>query len=1132
MLRTDWRNSANVFCGWQARRWPRHFLALCVVLLSLTLGASAQTSSSISGTVKDITGALIPGAKVLLINQASKATRSSKSNGEGFFFFAAVQPATYSVAISYEGFGAWRVTGIVVNPGDNLTVSKIGLKPGEITESVVVSADAAGVALDSGEHSTLITAGQIQRLSTVGRDAAELVSILPGFTVNAGADIQNEGPDYQTAGFGHGNVGSFGANGAAPQQGLVNVTSDGANIIDPGDMGGQISNVNMDQVQEVKIETSNFGADQAKGPIVINAVGKAGSADYHGGLYAYLRNYAFNSNDWLSNYYSLMRPAQKYFYPGGTIGGPVKIPGTQFNRTKRLVFWAGYEYYGQQTVDGQAQAFVPTPAMLAGDLSADTLAHALNVSTSDLQTNCSAPYSPQGAWTNIGGLCYSPDGVKDEWGNPITKGQILRADIDPGAAAYTQFYPKINHVPQPVPDGHGGTQFVSEGFNYIQNVMGSSNGFQLHSRVDENISDSLKLYVTYNWEKVNGVSHLNNIYYTPEGTVPYPSAFNSNTAAQYLTLNVTKILSNTLTNEVVMSGVYFNEPQQFANRAATQTTGTAWASAGYINGATGQTLYGPGSTQGKIGVAQLPRLGGFEAVNIPSFSMGYVPANSEFLRKYSWNAADNLTKIYKTHSFKLGIYAEQTGDNETTLGSNANGTMQFMRWTNCYINQTAPTSSAPSGFSPGNEVGSFLTGCPLSYSQDTSDPNTDLRFTSIEGYLTDEWKATPKLTLTLGIRLSHLGPWTDIHGVGAAVWNPSELQQHVLLSSVTADPRTWTGFKWHSTDPSIPVAGVPTRPLFYQPRFGLAYDLYGNGKTIFRGGWGAYHSHDNRYSAGAVSTAIGMQTWQTTNIGCTFAQLFTNKVVPCGYYTPTALRTQTAPFNVTALDSHDDKTPLTYSYNFTLDQTIPWKTTFELAYVGNQSSDLVTLGGLQNQNVIPMGALFAPDPLTGQLYPPASVPQTADYRPYPNYQSINVPNHIAWANYNSMQVSLNRQTGSMIFGVNYTWSKTLGVRGNYDTGAIADPVNLHNDYGIVSFDRRHVFNVNYSWQEGKRYQGNRIIGAVLNDWELSGIGSIQSGPDLACRDHRVCHSPRVAGTCTHSQRTDARSLRSLQPARD
>jgi hypothetical protein len=124
-----------------------------------------------------------------------------------------------------------------------------------------------------------------------------------------------------------------------------------------------------------------------------------------------------------------------------------------------------------------------------------------------------------------------------------------------------------------------------------------------------------------------------------------------------------------------------------------------------------------------------------------------------------------------------------------------------------------------------------------------------------------------------------------------------------------------------------------------------------------------------------------------------------------------------------------------------------------LAYIGNQSSSLSTLGNLQNQNVIPLGAEFGPNPVTGQpesgqVFAPNNIPNKSDYRAYPNYQSINVANHIAWANYNALQASWNRQTGSLVYGANYTWSKALGVRGNWDTGYIGDPVNPSHDYGI------------------------------------------------------------------------------------
>jgi len=1080
---------ANFSCSGRLLKVGKTFTwGLCGAAFLVLFAGSvhAQSTASISGTVKDPTGAVIPGASVLVTNEASRAQRSLSSDSSGFFSFASIQPATYSLRVSHEGFQTWTVTGIVVHPGDSLTVPKISLRVGSTEVSVVVTAESAGVTLDSPEHSTLITSAQIDRLSTISRDVSELVNILPGFVINGGTDVQNEGAGglygYQTTGPGNSHLGGLGSNGAAPQQGLVNITSDGSNIIDPGDMGGQVANVNVAQVQEVKVETANFSAAESKGPIVINAVGKTGGTHFHGGLYAYAKNGALNSNDWLSKYYGDSRPEFRYFYPGGTLGGPVLIPHTNFNRKKSLVFFVGYEYYDQHQPEALATAFVPNSAMLGGDLSTATIARALNVSPTDMATNCPADYSQSATYTNVGGLCYSPNGSIDQTGAKVSNGQLM--NIDPATQAISSLWPAPNRTPQPVITA-GQMQYASDGINYTKNVLSSHNGFQLHTTVDDSFTGTLKLHGAYNWERVNDQSPMNNIYYNPGGTVPYPTPLLSYGHSHSLTLDLTKTVGSSFTNDLMVSGVYYSEPEQFADPAKVQTTGTPWGAAGY------------GGGHLKLNETQLPRIINYETVGLPSFAFGYVPSTSQFLRKFDWTIQDNVTKVHKTHTFKAGVYIEQTGNSNATLGSQVNGTLTFMRWDSCYINQTPPaTATPPSTANLGNVVGNFLMGCPLGYSQDNFDPVQNLRFRTMEGYLTDEWKVNSKLTLTVGMRFSHLEPWSDPHGVGLAVWNPSTISQHVLYSD-TADNTTWPGITWHKKDPSVPNAGVPTRALFYSPRLGLAYDLYGNGSTVFRGGWGMYYSHDSAGIAGGLSTAIGLQTYSNpSNIACSFGQLFTSKYVPCGAYSSSTASSIT-PFNVGAMDPKDDRMPLTYNYNFTLDQKGPWKSTFELAYVGSQSADLATLGNLQNQNVVPLGAFFAPDPMTGQVNPPNSIPNTSDYRPYPNYQSVNVANHIAWANYNSFQAQWNRTSGTVVWGANYTWSKAMGVRGNYDTGYIADPVDLHHDYGIVSFDRPQVLNLTYSWEEGKKYHGNRMVASVLNSWGISGIDSIQSGMDLA-----------------------------------
>ena len=451
----------------------------------------------------------------------------------------------------------------------------------------------------------------------------------------------------------------------------------------------------------------------------------------------------------------------------------------------------------------------------------------------------------------------------------------------------------------------------------------------------------------------------------------------------------------------------------------------------------------------------------------------------------------------------------------------------------------------PNVSSLGNTAANFLAGCTGGYNQSQSDPNINMYFNTLEFYATDEWKVNAKLTLTFGIRLSHLPPWMDAHGVGAAVWDPTKYNPvlpHVLDSNMTLDTTTWPGITWHKLDPSVPVSGFASRPLFYSPRLGIAYDLRGDGKTVLRGGWGAYRSRDSfNISGNAVVTSANVtDRILYGNDSCTLDQLMNyyspaasptdppvtgtgSQVVKCGFYSngtigfPYNVNTTTATAgltaNVAADDPSDSEQPVTYNYNFTVDRQLPFGSMLEVAYVGNQSAHMATLGNtsnanysLQNQNAIPLGAFFGPDPLVGGAQSGETIPtQTIggssslanQYRPYPNYAGVFVPHHTNWSNYNALQISLNKQRGALAIGANYTLSKALGVRGNYDTGNTADPVNANHDYGIVSFDRPQAFNITYSYQEGKKFRGNRELGWVLNNWEISGITKLSSGPDLS-----------------------------------
>ena len=1067
----------------------------------LPTGAQAQGTGAIDGIVRDTSGALIPGASITLISEQSKARRTTVSNGEGYFTINAIQPETYDLVVAMKGFDSYRVTGIEVHPGDHQTIAKLTLKLGEVSTVVNVTSTVAGVSLDSGEKSSIITADDIARLSTVGRDATELIKFLPGFAVSTGGTLNNVSTanGAQTMGFGSSSTSSFSANGSTPQTGATTVVSDGASVMDPGDMGASISNVNMDMVQEIKVQTSNFGADSAKGPVVINAVGKSGGSNFHGSIYLLARNTVLNANDWYSNYNGAARPQSKYFFPGANVGGPVLIPGTNFNHSKKLTFFTAFEYYDQTAPDGNENglllSFIPTPAMLAGNLNPSTIASALNISTADLAADCPNFYTssgPTGSLGNSDGVCTTPGSAGNTYDY---QDQLLASDgtivgggtlpIDPRAAIYEKFFPKPNRTPR------AGNGYISDGYNYQQPLSDTHNGFQYRARVDENFTDSTKLYVTYNLETINDETAVDNTYYAGSDIVPYPTPLYSHSKSDQIAINFTKVFGATLTNELVASGVYFYSPNQFANPSLVQDSTTGWDKAGPTDG----RYY-------HNGASQLPGIRDYEE-GIPDFAMGYVPPGSAFLRKFSYNGGDNVTKQLRTHSIKVGVYAEVTANNQVPYNF-TQGLYAFNHYNAACISYNGAHGQSPDNAFQ-NNVANFLQGCNY-FSQSSASTPADLHFRTLDFYATDEWKATKRLTLTYGIRFDHLGPWFSPDGIGLAVWNAPA--KHVLFSGVNGNASTYPGISWHQTNSSVPLSGQPSRALFYSPRAGISYDLYGNGRTTLRGGWGAYRFHDSyNDSAGALSTTIGIQNYTApTQNACTYDQIANQgaadragKTLAAGAGCPSAVNANgsVSAFGVIALDPHDDKQPVTYNYNFTVDQLMFGNALLEMSYVGNRSADTFTEGNLNNQNFIPLGGLFQPDPLTGVVSQPGSTQNIVqDYRPYPNYTTVNVPNHIGYGNYNAMQISYEKQKGAFIYRVNYTWAKALGIRGDYRTGYVEDPSNLRNNYGYLSFNRNNAVNATYSWQMGNLYHGNRILAAMINNYEISGITSLQSGPDI------------------------------------
>ncbi|MCU1316059.1 MAG: hypothetical protein JWN63_1381, partial [Candidatus Acidoferrum typicum] len=656
---------------------------------------------------------------VTLKNEASGDLRSTVSNGEGYFTFAAVPPGMYSLSVTKDGFNTWEAKSVGLNSVDKRNVSGISLKPGAKSETVVVeAADTQITPSDSGEKSTLINQRIMQNVAILGQNAAEFVKIMPGMAFTGGVVNQSSyaASDERT---GSGPVGSFSANGT--RTAALDITSDGAHIIDPGCNCGQAMNTNADMTAELKVMTSNFGADESKGPVVISAIGKSGGQQFHGEAYLYSRYYSLNANDPQNKNSNIARPETKYFYPGFQIGGPVILPHSGFNRNRdKMFFFFGTEYYKQDVDNGVYHAVVPTAAMRKGDFSAT------------LGTNPDGTPKNYVSWLNG----YAVSGMPNA--NGFTNGR-LTGTPDPNGQILMNLYP----LPSQDPSRPG-----AGGFNYANGETRYSNMLQFRGRVDYNITQSTKLYISYNHQHDNALNSLDvlwgsggNSWAAP--TTPYPSAIAETTTSDVVTANLTKVFSPSLTNELVFSYTYLNLPNSFKDRAKVE------------RGALGLN-YNMLFSHPSPGNVIFPQMTGWGDGISNMLNTGFELNGTVYAKKTLPSVADNLVKVWKTHTTKFGFYWERTW-NEQPGNSAVNGSMIFSNW--------------GSG-GTGNAYADMLMGQTTQYSEQNFDVVPAFRYITAEFYATDSWKISRRLTLDYGMRFSHLGPWSDTTGYGFAAWYP------------------------------------------------------------------------------------------------------------------------------------------------------------------------------------------------------------------------------------------------------------------------------------------------------------------------------------------------------------------------
>src|ERR1035437_7964040 len=478
----------------------KRILGLIAMFLWVRPLAVGQSQfASLSGTVADATGAVANAANVTVKNVASGELRKTVTNREGFFSVSTLPAGTYQVTVEMKGFQKWVATGIILNGSDSRTIN-VPLKVGAETETVEVSALTQEVApVDTGEKSALISSKELNELALVGRNATEFLKILPGATLSSNGAVNKLAYTGEVVG-----INGFAVNNNAGGLAGVNVngqtvgiTQDGQNTFDPGAAGAATPvNPNPDMISEVKVMTSNFSAENAKGPVVVNTITKSGGSTFHGDVRFYARNSTLNSEDAFnkaiesdpSNGFTpgQLKGPSAYYYPGFSVGGPVLIPGTGFNKSRHKVFFfESYENYHQLIDGGINRAFVPTAAMLNGDFSA--LNTFTGIGRFAMGTVPTAPYA--GSNGKFFGF-----NTRAAAGCTISGGVLSSQCIDPAAQLLMADY-----LPAPTsstPDANG--------YNYVAVVGERQNSYQNMVRGDVNITDNTKVYVTWSRQRPAG----------------------------------------------------------------------------------------------------------------------------------------------------------------------------------------------------------------------------------------------------------------------------------------------------------------------------------------------------------------------------------------------------------------------------------------------------------------------------------------------------------------------------------------------------------------------------------------------------------------------------------------------------
>jgi hypothetical protein len=1010
------------------------WIALALTIVALTPRVWGQDNATITGTVGDSSAAVVPNATVDLTNNATSQVRETVSNSVGQYRLANVGIGTYTLTASAAGFEKFTRTGIIVNVAQTLE-ENITLAVGSQAQTVTVQADALQVQTETNEISTLISGEQVEQLSTNGRNIVQLAAL--------GAGVVN-------------NLSSFGGINALTSANGISFNGmrtthnvyllDGTELNDRGCGGCYMVLPSQDSIAEFQTLQSNYQPDYGIGSGgTITMVIKSGARRYHGELYEYNRNTAYNANDYFNKQAGRARPEFMLNEPGGNISGPLYIPHV-FNENKTRTFFF-YNEEWRRLIQGA------TPALYSTIMTSNFPTAGQDLNYTPYVANPVIPKVPNlpgnATYTALEtGLGLTPGAAFPQNANGTYR--IPRQMLDPNtvAEANSGMFPKPN---------------LANGYQYVAAPAQPNYVREDTVRIDHAINSKMQLMGHYVHDAVNPT------FIPPLWAGGYPTVGTQMTNPSYTAaIKLTQTYSPNLLNEtaVLYSG----------NKITLTPIGVGGSSIKLPSGWSASSYFPVANNAGQ----DMP------AITFSGKPFGATATESYYPWRNGYEGfqyRDDLSWTKGRHQFKFGGGVLHDYKNQQ-LQALTNGTANF--------------SSSNANFSSDAYV-DFLLGLANSFTQLQYLSGKHWVNNNYNAYANDNWHFNKRLVLNLGIRFDGIPHAFERYNQFAnfvpAFYNPA-LGNPVNAATGTLNSSALTTF---SCPPSrcatngeqfylngIAEAGVNGFPRgnvansyhTWQPRIGFAYDVEGNGRTVIRGGSGMFFERvqgNDVYNA-ALNPPFA---YQPSGNNVMFSNPNTSALT--GVTPPTP---QLFPSTMTTI-KYNYPPPATVNYSLSIQRQIAPSVVFAMAYVG---SDGWSQNNDRQLNGLPLSDLTDRQKVAGGA-------NANPYRNFPGYNSINQEENETNFNYNSLQGTFRVESKhGLTTQLSYTWSHNIDI-GQNDLAGLTAPYNAKFDKGSdAGLDRRHIFNASYVYalpffQRSSNFAARTIVGG----WSISGITVLQTG---------------------------------------